>query len=95
MRTLKAEMLEAFLQEKPLIVDVRSEAEYARGSLEGAIHLPVKAIQHGEHELPKDRPILLICERGSMSELAGLYLEAAGYAQVYSLEGGFRALRKT
>jgi rhodanese-related sulfurtransferase len=30
-----------------------------------------------------------------MSELAGLYLEAAGYAQVYSLEGGFRALRKT
>jgi rhodanese-related sulfurtransferase len=94
MRTLKAEMLEAFLRENPLIVDVRPEAEYARGSLEGAIHLPVKAIQHGEHELPKDRPLLLICERGAMSELAGLYLEAAGYEEVYHLEGGLRALRK-
>ncbi|RIH86659.1 rhodanese-like domain-containing protein [Calidithermus roseus] len=94
MRILKAEMLEAFLQENPLIVDVRPEAEYARGSLEGAIHLPVKAIQHGDHDLPKDRPILLICERGAMSELAGLYLEAAGYEQVYNLEGGLRALKK-
>ena len=29
-----------------------------------------------------------------MSELAGLYLEAAGYELVYNLEGGLQKLRK-
>lgn len=92
MRSLKAELLEDFLKDDPVIVDVRPQGEYGRGSLEGAIHITVQDIQHGNHDLPKDRPILLICERGMMSELAGLYLETAGYQQVWNLEGGLRKL---
>jgi len=38
--------------------------------------------------------LLLVCERGVTSELAGLYLEAAGYELVYNLEGGLRKLRE-
>lgn len=94
MRSLGAEGLEDFLKQNPLIVDVRPESEYSGGSLEGAVHIPLQDIQHGHHNLPKDRPILLICERGMMSELAGLYLETAGYEQVYNLEGGLRKLAR-
>jgi len=94
MRALKAELLESFLKDEPTIVDVRSKEEYLRGSLENALHIPVQDIQHGNHQLPKDRPILLICERGLMSELAGLYLESAGYEQVWNLEKGLRALKQ-
>ncbi len=94
MRTLKPELLPSFLQENPVVVDVRPPEQYNPDDFAGALHLPLADIQHGNHSLPKDRPILLICERGVMSELAGLYLEAAGYAQVYNLEGGLRKLRK-
>ncbi len=95
MRTLKSDLLKSFLQENPLVVDVRPPEQYDQNDFEGALHLPLHDIQHGNHSLPKDRPILLICERGVMSELAGLYLEAAGYEQVYNLEGGLRKLRQS
>jgi len=94
MRTLKPELLKNFLQDNPLIVDVRPPEQYNRADLEGALHIPLHDIQRGNHSLPKDRPLLLVCERGVMSELAGLYLEAAGYELVYNLEGGLQKLRK-
>lgn len=94
MRTLKPELLKSFLKDNPLVVDVRPPEQYNQNDLEGTIHIPLHDIQHGNHNLPKGRPLLLICERGVMSELAGLYLEAAGYELVYNLEGGLQKLRK-
>ena len=41
--------------------------------------------------LPPDTPVYLVCERGQVSELAGLYLEAAGFEHVFHLAGGTRA----
>jgi rhodanese-related sulfurtransferase len=94
MRSLKPELFEDFLQENPLIVDVRPPEQYNHADLKGALHIPPHEIQQGKHNLPKDRPLLLVCERGVTSELAGLYLEAAGYELVYNLEGGLRKLRE-
>lgn len=93
-RTLRPELLENFLLESPVIVDVRSPEQYNPSDLEGALHIPLQDIQHGKHNLPKDRPLLLVCERGVMSELAGLYLEADGYGEVYHLAGGLNALKR-
>lgn len=94
MNVLKREMLETFLTDAPVIVDVRPPEQYKPGEFAGAVHIPLADIQHGHHQLPLDRPILLICERGVVSELAGLYLEAAGYGQVWNLEGGLSRFRK-
>jgi rhodanese-related sulfurtransferase len=94
MRTLKSELLKHFLQDNPVVVDVRPPEQYSHDEFAGALHLPLADIQHGNHNLPKDRPLLLICERGVTSELAGLYLEAAGYELVYNLEGGLQKLRQ-
>lgn len=94
MRTLKPELLKNFLLDSPVVVDVRPPEQYNQDDFIQALHVPLSDIQHGNHNLPKDRPLLLVCERGVMSELAGLYLEAAGYQQVYNLEGGLQKLRK-
>ena len=49
-------------------------------------------VQRGELPgLEPSTPIYLVCERGQVSELAGLYLEAAGFTAVYHLAGGTRA----
>jgi rhodanese-related sulfurtransferase len=54
--------------------------------------LDLAAVQRGElPELTKDMPLYLVCERGQVSELAGLYLEAAGFTRVFHLAGGLRA----
>ena len=54
--------------------------------------LDLTALQRGElPELARDTPVYLVCERGQVSELAGLYLEAAGFTHVYHLAGGTKA----
>ena len=54
--------------------------------------LDLTALQRGDvPELARDTPMYLVCERGQVSELAGLYLEAAGFTQVYHLAGGTKA----
>ncbi|ADH64137.1 Rhodanese domain protein [Allomeiothermus silvanus DSM 9946] len=94
MKSVDAASLPAFLERRPLVVDVRSPVLFRQGSLEGALNIPTADIQQKKHQLPKDRPILLVCERGIQSELAGLYLEADGYAEVYNLAGGLNALKR-
>ena len=54
--------------------------------------LDVAAVQRGSlPDLPPDTPLFLVCARGQVSELAGLYLEAAGFTAVSHLAGGLRA----
>ena len=54
--------------------------------------LDLDAVQRGRlPELPPDTPLFLVCTRGQVSELAGLYLEAAGFMAVSHLAGGLRA----
>jgi len=73
------------------VVDVREPGEFRRGSLPGAVNVPLEAVAKRGYELPRDRPLLVVCQRGQKSSLAGLYLEADGY-QVYLLEGGLEAI---
>lgn len=54
--------------------------------------LSLDALGRGElPQLEPDTPVYLVCERGQVSELAGLYLEAAGFEHVFQLAGGTRA----
>ena len=55
-------------------------------------YLSLDTVQRGDLPgLEPSTPIYLVCERGQVSELAGLYLEAAGFTAVYHLAGGTRA----
>lgn len=63
--------------------------------ISGAKRLSLEAVQAGElPDLPKDTPIYLLCERGQVSELVGLYLEAAGFENVHNVAGGMTAWRE-
>lgn len=70
------------------VFDLRPAPPY----LPGAAPLTLEAVQAGDlPDLPPDAPIYLVCARGQVSELAGLYLEAAGFTNVFHLAGGLRA----
>ena len=74
-----------------LLVDVRSPEEFQGGSLPGATLIPFWDFAKGRYDLPKDKPILLICAVGGRSLACGQLLASKGYREVYNLKGGLEA----
>ncbi|WP_291423013.1 rhodanese-like domain-containing protein [Deinococcus sp.] len=71
-----------------LLVDVREPNEYSEIHAQGALLLPLSELESRFSELPKDRPLLMICRSGARSARAGEYLLAQGYSDVTNLAGG-------
>ena len=82
-------------REGAVFLDVRTPALHARDGLPGSGSLPLEAVQAGDlpPDVDRDAPVYLVCERGLISELAGLYLEQAGFLHTFNVLGGLRALR--
>lgn len=74
-----------------LLVDVRSPEEFQGGSLPGATLIPFWDFAKGRFDLPKDKPILLVCAVGGRSLACGQLLASKGYREVYNLKGGLDA----
>ncbi len=79
----------------PLIVDVRSQKEYDRDHVPGAIHISFISIGSGLREQGHTgaQPVVLYCEHGPRAGIAGLSLFLAGYEHIYSLDGHMKGWR--
>lgn len=77
------------------VIDVREDNEFKEGHLRGARHLGKGVIERDiEKAVPdRDAEIVLYCGGGYRSALAADNLQKMGYNNVYSLAGGFRALK--
>ena len=73
---------------EPLLVDVREPAEYAQFRAMGAVLMPISVFQLRYVQLPRDRPLLLICATGQRSLAAGEFLVHQGFGAVANVEGG-------
>ena len=77
------------------VIDVRDGAEFARGTLPNARHIPLAELgARGPKELKKDRPVIVLCNSGNIAGRAAAQLRAAGLAEVYVLAGGLNAWRE-
>jgi rhodanese-related sulfurtransferase len=72
----------------PLIVDVREPNEFAAVRLDEVVLLPMSSFAERFAELPKDRPLLLMCASGSRSAAATAHLLRNGYTDVSNVAGG-------
>ena len=72
-----------------LIVDVRTEEEYAQGHIPGAVNIPNESITDTKPEqLPDQKQKLLVyCRSGNRSKQASEKLAALGYSNVYEFGG--------
>lgn len=70
-----------------LLLDIRSEKAFESGHIEGAVNLPFYQLHRRWRELPLDRPLVLVDNRGFRSPLAASYLIGKGYT-VERLFGG-------
>jgi hydroxyacylglutathione hydrolase len=74
-----------------ILLDVREPVEYAAGHVPGAVNLPQADLADRLDELPRDRPVLMICQGGYRSLRAAQFLKQIGFAQVASVAGGTAA----
>ena len=61
MKVITIEELEKLAPGEATIVDVRPEEEFRRGTFEGAINIPMKEFSDRMDEIPKDKPVWLLC----------------------------------
>ena len=79
----------------PLIVDVREPNEFAAVRLDDVVLLPMSSFAERFGELPKDRPLLVMCAAGSRSAAATGHLLRNGYTDVVNVAGGITEWQKT
>lgn len=72
-----------------IILDVRTETEFAEGHIHNAILLPdYEIVERAADVLPdKDKMILVYCRSGRRSKNASAELAAQGYTAVYEFGG--------
>ncbi len=78
------------INEKGILIDVRTAKEYFDGSIEGAINIPLDELRLHLDELPKDKNIYLFCEVGQRGYLAQRILNQNGFEHIFNLSGGFK-----
>lgn len=76
-------------EESPVILDVRTEAEYRAGHVPGALHIPHTQLAGRLAEIPagKRDAVVVYCEQGPRADYAEAILEHAGFSGVRTLAG--------
>jgi pyruvate/2-oxoglutarate dehydrogenase complex dihydrolipoamide dehydrogenase (E3) component/rhodanese-related sulfurtransferase len=75
-----------------LVLDVRSEAEFAGGHIPGAVNIPLEALRGRLDELPATGEIWLVCGVGQRAYYAMRALIQRGF-RVRALSGGMQTYR--
>ncbi len=71
------------------LLDVRTPAEYARGHIDGTVHIPVDELRERIGELDPAKPVYVNCQSGLRSYIACRMLTQRGFT-AYNLAGGWR-----
>jgi rhodanese-related sulfurtransferase len=73
------------------LLDVRTDAEVARGKIPQGDSLPLHLLPLRLGGMDKNSPTVFYCQTGGRSAQAAAFAAANGFADVYNLEGGIMA----
>jgi rhodanese-related sulfurtransferase len=73
------------------ILDVREPWEVAIAALDGALLVPMMEVPERLAELPRDRPLVVLCHHGARSWRVMAWLRAQGLGNAVNLAGGIDA----
>ncbi len=77
-----------------LLVDVREGWEREAYDI-GGVHMPMGELMSRVNELPKDKDVVLYCEKGIRTVIAIQRLETAGFHNLVNLSGGMKAWKES
>lgn len=92
MQTITAIQLKSRLDAAEVhLLDVRTADELALVSIAGALHIPLHELPARHAELPRDKPLAVLCHHGVRSETAARFLDKVGFVNPLSVMGGIEA----
>lgn len=71
-----------------VVLDVREPWELDVARLDGTLDIPMNEVPDRLDELPKDKPIAVLCRSGARSLKVTNYLRANGFSEVSNIAGG-------
>lgn len=74
-----------------LLVDIRDPQSYLQGHPVGAFNLTGQNIAQWLNNANFSLPVMVICYHGNSSQIMAKHLIEQGFADVYSIDGGFAA----
>ena len=77
-----------------VVLDTRTAGEYARGAVDGALHIPLDELREHLDELPRDKRLLVYCQSGLRSYVACRILAQHGFACA-NVAGGYGFYQET
>jgi rhodanese-related sulfurtransferase len=80
-------------QKGAFVVDVRTQEEWSEFHVPNTILIPLDQLPARFHEVPFDRPIIVVCRSGNRSQQGRDILLKAGFEQVTSMNGGLNEWR--
>ena len=83
-KTIKEMMVD---DKEKMVIDIRERKDFDTNTYPGAVSMPWEEFMDHTDELPKDKPIYLICYNGRHSMEICEELSPKGY-EIYSIEGG-------
>jgi NADPH-dependent 2,4-dienoyl-CoA reductase/sulfur reductase-like enzyme/peroxiredoxin family protein/TusA-related sulfurtransferase/rhodanese-related sulfurtransferase len=76
------------------LVDVRHKISFDLKTIEGAFSVPATELRNRLDEIPRDKKVVLFCDKGFTSYVAARILAQNGFDNVTSLSGGFWLYRE-
>lgn len=73
-----------------ILLDVREPSELRAAAIAGALHIPMRQVPGRVGELPRDKPILVLCHHGGRSQVVADWLAPQGF-DVANVAGGIDA----
>ena len=70
-----------------MVLDIRSAEDFAKGHIEGAVHIAYREVGQNFDQLPTNRPIYVVCYTGQTAGITMGALRLAGY-NAFSLNRG-------
>jgi len=77
--------------EQAVFVDIRPPVEYEKGHIAQARNVPVDDIETRASSLPKNKPLIVVCNNGRTAARAAAQFKAKGFEKVHTLNGGLIA----
>lgn len=86
-----AQAIQLIDEQEARIVDIRDEEAFGSGHIPAAVHIHNANIADFIQDADPDKPLIVCCYHGNMSQGAAAYFAEQGFAETYSLDGGYEA----
>ncbi|AYN22189.1 rhodanese-like domain-containing protein [Alcaligenes aquatilis] len=85
-----SEAVQMVNQKDAILIDLRSADQFKAGAIAQSRNIPAADLDAKASTLPKDKPVILVCDTGRSAQRSVTVLRKHGITEAYTLQGGIQ-----